>query len=519
MNVIRVTSAAVLGVDASLIQVEVDLAYGIQAFHTVGLPDGAVREARVRVQSAIKNSDLEWPVRRVTVNLAPADLRKEGTGFDLPIALALLASSGQCAASGEGWSIEQFMVVGELSLDGQVRPVRGVLPMAIAAHEAGLQGLILPHGNAREASVVEGLAVLPVTHLREVVEFFRGERDLPEAPPSDVWSDLDEPTYPFDFAEVRGQEQARRAIEVAMAGGHSALMIGAPGSGKTMIARRAPTIAPRMTFREALETTKIYSVMGLLADDVGLITQRPFRAPHHTISSVGLVGGGNGVPRPGEVSLAHNGVLFLDELPEFQRRTLEVLRQPLEDQEVTVSRSLVSLTYPASVVLIGAMNPCPCGYQNSGSETRQCRCTPWQIERYQARLSGPLLDRIDIHIEVPAVRYSDLRDAGAGESSATIRKRVQAARTIQRERFEGLDLHCNAQMRPRELELFCAIDDAGHKLLERVVDRLGMSARTFSRILKVARTIADLDGEEDIQTPHLAEAIQYRLLDRQQSPY
>ncbi len=516
MNVTRITSGAILGVDASLVQVEADLSYGLQAFHTVGLPDGAVRESRIRVRSAVKNSQLEWPVRRITVNLAPANLRKEGTGFDLPIALAILAASGQCSTTGDNWSISEFMMVGELSLDGEVRPIRGVLSMAIAAKEAGLKAIVLPAANAPEAAVVKGLSVLPVHTLLEVVEFFRGQRDIAPASYKEPRSHRSETSYPIDFSEVRGQEQARRAVEVAMSGGHGVLMIGSPGSGKTMIARRVPSIAPEMTFEESLETTKIYSVMGLLHGQTGLVTQRPFRAPHHTISSVGLVGGGNGIPKPGEVSLAHNGVLFLDELPEFQRRTLEVLRQPLEDQKITVSRSLVTLTYPAAVTLIASMNPCPCGYADDPKHN--CTCSPWQIDRYRARISGPLLDRIDLHVEVPAVRYGELKSTQRGESSTTIRKRVQAARTMQRKRFESVGIHCNAQMRPKELEQFCQINEASHKLMERVVDKLGMSARTVSRILKVARTIADLDKQQNIHTPHLTEAIQYRILDRKKNP-
>ncbi len=513
-----VTSGAVLGIDARRISVEVDMGYGLQGFETVGLPDGAVREARVRVKSALVNCELEWPVKRITVNMAPADIRKDGSCFDVPIAVGVLASSGQIGVEGPGWSLSDFMIVGELSLTGEVRPVRGALPLAICARDLGLKAIALPRENAAEAAVVEGIEVLPIGHLRELVAFFRGREAIEAAAPRPDEEEIEE-RYPFDFSEVRGQESAKRALEVAAAGGHNVLMVGVPGSGKTMLARRISTILPSMSFEESLETTKIYSSMGLLSEGGGLVRHRPFRAPHHTISSVGLVGGGVGMPRAGEISLAHNGVLFLDELPEFNKHTLEVLRQPLEDQKITISRSMVTLTWPASVTLIASMNPCPCGY--AGDTGRSCACASHQIARYQSQLSGPLLDRIDIHIDVPAVRYRDLKEAGQADTSAAIRQRVQRARDIQRDRFEGRPLHCNAQMRPREMKAFCKIDEAGHGLLERVIDRLGMSARTHGRILKVARTIADLAGAEApdaITVEHLAEAVQYRILDRQQRP-
>jgi len=502
----KVLSSAVIGIDAYVVEVEVDIARGLPSFSTVGLPEGAVRESKERVKAAVKNSGYQFPSDRITVNLAPADIKKEGTAFDLPMALGILAATGlieQAAYAGH-------IFLGELALDGMIRPVKGVLSMAITARDLGLKGIFLPAENAPEAAVVDGIPIFPVKTLSQVVDALNGIAKV--SPVQSEINHLFEPAvFQVDFMDVKGQEHAKRALEIAAAGSHNLLMIGPPGSGKTMLAKRIPTILPPLRFEESLETSKIYSVMGLMPNGAGLITVRPFQAPHHTISDAGLIGGGQH-PKPGQVSLSHHGVLFLDELPEFRRNVLEVLRQPMEEGQVVISRATATVSYPADFMLVAAMNPCPCGFL--GDAKRECTCSPVQIQRYRAKISGPLLDRIDIHLEVPAVPYRELSGISEGESSQQILERVMRAREIQEKRFSRTKIFHNAGMTSRHIKKYCSVDSESSLLLERAMDRFGLSARAHARILKIARTIADLEGCEELRAVHVGEAIQYRTLDR-----
>lgn len=504
----KLKTFSLFGIDALDVEVEVDVSTGaLPKTVVVGLPEGAVKESIHRVERAIVNSGFERPHHRIVINLAPADLPKQAASFDLPITLGILAGSGQFASE----RFESYAVVGELALEGATRPIKGALSMAMAAAKAGVRGILVPAANAAEAAVVENLEVIPVASLAQAVGFMAGELDI-EPHPSRVDEIFDVTgVYEEDYADVRGQEMAKRAMTIAAAGAHNLLMLGPPGSGKTMLAKRMPTILPALTPSESLETSRIYSALGRLPENVPLLARRPFRSPHHTISDAGLVGGGS-IPTPGEISLAHHGCLFLDELPEFNRRTLEVLRQPLEDRHVTISRALNSTTFPADFMLVAALNPCPCGYRSD--PRRECHCSVPQIERYMGKISGPLLDRIDIHIEVPGVAYKELADRQPGTSSAELREQVVRAREVQAQRLSGTGRRCNAQMSSKSLRQFCKLDDAAQQILKLSMQELGLSARAHDKILRVARTIADLENEASIRAHHVSEAVNYRLLDR-----
>ncbi len=502
-----IKSMSLMGLEGYLINVQVDVSAGMPCWEIVGLPDTSVKESKERVKTAIKNSGYELLSRKVVVNLAPADIKKEGSFFDLPIAIGILMCCGEI----KNENISDIVFVGELSLDGSINKINGILPMCIEARKLGIKRIIVPLQNIKEASIVKDIEVLGAQNLQEVVKYLNQEGNLTKAEENMQLFGKEKQGINIDFSEVKGQENVKRALEVAASGGHNCLMIGMPGSGKTMMIRRLPTILPRLNFDEALETTKIHSVSGTLEKDIGLITTRPFRAPHHTISSTSLIGGGR-IPKPGEVSLAHNGVLFLDELPEFNKKTLEVLRGPLEDRIVTISRVNATLTYPCNFMFVASMNPCPCGFY--GSKEKQCTCTEQMINKYMEKISGPLLDRIDIQIEVSGVKYQKLKSAKEEESSETIRERVEGARQTQYNRYKEDKIYTNSQLTPKLIEKYCKLDEKSQRLIENAFDKLGLSARAYSRILKVARTIADLDKKENIEVQHIAEAIQYRSLDK-----